>query len=129
MAWDPPWPPVQISDCEWVVVRNSIAKPKAVIRHFPKTPERPEYFRVVSWAPTSEGRELLGRFPTLAEADQSVKFSVPRGVGPKAMTTEQLRPIDWSKTAPSPGQRAALEAAAASGPLPSHAAASATERS
>lgn len=82
MSWDPPWPPVQISECEWVIVRNHIGRPKALVRRFDATRDHPTFFRVVTWAPKSEDRRLWGYFPTLEEADHSVKFDVPDKVGP-----------------------------------------------
>ncbi len=74
-SWDPPWPPVQISDCEWVVIRNYPDMPAAVIRRFEATAHHGGYFRVVTWRPTSSGRTLIGRYETFKEADRAVLFS------------------------------------------------------
>jgi hypothetical protein len=69
-AW--PWSPIQISDAEWVVMRNSPTQPKGVVRRFEATSEHPVFYRAVTWAPTSEGRRLIGYFPTLEKADEAV---------------------------------------------------------
>jgi hypothetical protein len=72
--WDPPWPPTQISDCEWVIVRNYPDIPAALVRRFDATPDHSTYFRVVTWRPTSSGRVLVGRYETLKDADRAVPF-------------------------------------------------------
>lgn len=77
--WDPPWPPIRISDCEWVVIRNYAEMPAAVIRFFEATADHPTYFRAVTWRQTSQGRELIGRFPTLKDADRAVYFDGTNG--------------------------------------------------
>lgn len=74
-AW--PWPPIQISDCEWIVMRHERARPQAVIHRFEAKDARPAYYRVVSWAPLSADRKLLGRFPTLEAADAAVLVDSP----------------------------------------------------
>lgn len=74
--WDPPWPPVQISDCEWIIIRNYPDAPAAVVRRFDATYEHTTYFRVVTWRPTSSGRVLIGRFPSLKDADRAVRFDL-----------------------------------------------------
>lgn len=73
--WDPPWPPMRISASEWIVIRDSPRLPAAVIRRLEF--ENRSIWRVVTWAPTSEGRQLVGYFPTLEEADRSVRFTPP----------------------------------------------------
>jgi hypothetical protein len=69
-AW--PWPPIQVSDVAWVVMRNDPTQPKAVVRRFDASSEHPVFFRAVTWAPTSEGRRLIGYYPTLEQADEAV---------------------------------------------------------
>jgi|GEM_PF-2275738 len=59
---------------EWIIMRNSNREPAAVVRAVKLGPRDDRYFRVVTWASTSEGRTLLGYFPTLGEADCSVRF-------------------------------------------------------
>ncbi len=78
-AWVPPWPPVQISDCEWVVIRNYPDSPAALIRRLDATFEHTTYFRVVTWRPTSAGRQPIGRFASLKEADCAVFFEPENG--------------------------------------------------
>ncbi|MFD3447067.1 hypothetical protein ACFDTO_20925, partial [Microbacteriaceae bacterium 4G12] len=58
-------------------MRDSRREPAAVVRHLQLGPRREWYFRVVTWAETSAGRELVGYYRTLEEADQSVKFRPP----------------------------------------------------
>ena len=80
--WQPPWPPIQISDCEWIILRNYWIRPAAVVRRMEPAGELKAYFRVVTWAPTSEGRELVGRYLTLEAADRAVRFTVDLSGGP-----------------------------------------------
>ncbi len=75
-AW--PWPPIRISDTEWVVMRNSASRPKAVIRRMDADPGHPPFFRAVSWAPESADRHLIGYFPTLEFADLAVLEDAPQ---------------------------------------------------
>jgi hypothetical protein len=74
-AW--PWPPIQISDCEWVIMRHERSRPKAVVRRFDATTDRPTYFRAVTWAPRSEDRKLIGRYGSLELADAAVLVDSP----------------------------------------------------
>ncbi|MCU1439522.1 MAG: hypothetical protein JWP85_519 [Rhodoglobus sp.] len=69
-AW--PWSPIQISEFEWVIMRNSPTQPKGLVRRFDADSQHPTFFRAVTWAPTSEGRQLIGYFPTLEAADEAV---------------------------------------------------------
>jgi hypothetical protein len=74
-AW--PWPPIQIGEAEWVVMRNSPSQPKALVRLVPATEERPAHYRAVTWAPSSQQRLLIGYFPTLEAADEAVLEDSP----------------------------------------------------
>lgn len=74
-AW--PWPPIQIGDSEWIIMRNSPSLPKAVVRLVAETPESPRYYRAVTWAPASDNRALIGYFPTLEAADEAVLEDSP----------------------------------------------------
>jgi len=74
-AW--PWPPIRVSEVEWVIMRNSPSHPKALVRFFPASPERPAFYRAVTWAPASDQRELIGYFPTLELADEAVLEDPP----------------------------------------------------
>ncbi len=69
--------PDPIGPGEWILMRDSRREPAAIVRHLQLGPRREWYFRVVTWAETSEGRELVGYYHTLEEADQSVKFRPP----------------------------------------------------
>lgn len=55
---------------EWVLRQGAMGAPYAVVRRFAfGDPNRPEvWFRVVTWAPASRGRELIGWCRTLEAA-------------------------------------------------------------
>jgi len=55
-------------------MRDSKTEPAGVIRTVKLGTSNETFYRVVTWAPTSEGRELVGYFDTLADADRSVLF-------------------------------------------------------
>ena len=73
--WKPPWPPICVAENEWVIMRNSQREPVGVIRALRMGPRNELFYRVVTWALTSQGRALVGYYPTLAEADRSILFS------------------------------------------------------
>ena len=80
--WKPPWPPIRIAEGEWVLMRGSNQEPAAVVRTVRMGPRAGLFYRVVTWAPTSAGRALVGYFATLEEADRSVLFDThapPKG--------------------------------------------------
>ena len=81
-SWRPPWPPIRIAQNEWIVMRDSKREPVAIIRALRFGPRNELFFRVVTWAPESSARTLLGYFPSLDEADQSVLFTPPATAGP-----------------------------------------------
>lgn len=68
-------------------MRDSKSQPAAVIRTVKLGPRNETFFRVVTWAPTSEGRQLVGYFETLAIADRSVKFVPPQPAMPDPRTS------------------------------------------
>jgi len=74
-AW--PWPPIQVSEVEWVIMRNSPSHPKGLVRFLPATGAQPAAYRAVTWAPRSENRQLIGYFPTLELADAAVLEDAP----------------------------------------------------
>ena len=80
--WQPPWPPIRVAEAEWVLMRESKSDPAAVVRVVRMGPRNETFYRVVTWAPTSEGRTLVGYYTTLAEADRAVLFT-PGNVTPK----------------------------------------------
>ena len=86
--WVPPWPPIIISEVEWIIMRDSKHQPAAIIRTVTMGPRNERFFRVVTWAPKSEDRQLVGYFETLAIADRSVKFdpSQPSMPDPRTST-------------------------------------------
>ena len=65
------WHPVaNAQPTEWLLRQGALGSPYGVIRRFAfGDPNRPDvWFRVVTWAPTSEGRELIGWCRTLEAA-------------------------------------------------------------
>ena len=74
-AW--PWPPIQVSETEWVVMRNSPTHPKGLVRFLPATAAQPAVYRAVTWAARSEDRQLIGYFRTLELADAAVLEDAP----------------------------------------------------
>lgn len=79
--WTPPWPPIRIGESEWIVMRDSAREPVAVIRVVTMGPRKESFYRVVTWAPTSDARRLVGYYRTLEEADRAVLFA-PTTVSP-----------------------------------------------
>lgn len=55
---------------EWILRQGALGAPYAVVRRFGfGDPNRPDvWYRVVTWAPASEGRELIGWCRTLEAA-------------------------------------------------------------
>lgn len=64
-------PPIRIGEAEWIVMRDASDRPAGVVKYFAPS-GAPAYFRCVSWAPRSEDRRLIGRFPTLDAAAKAV---------------------------------------------------------
>ena len=80
--WQPPWPPIRVAGAEWIVMRDAKNEPAAVIRAVRIGPRNELFYRVVSWAPTSDGRTLVGYYATLQLADRAVLFR-PTNRAPK----------------------------------------------
>jgi len=80
--WQTPWPPIRVGEVEWIVMRQSKTEPAAVIRVIKMGPRNETFYRVVTWAPASDARSLVGYYTTLAEADRAVMFA-PGDVTPK----------------------------------------------
>ena len=74
-AW--PWPPIQVSEVEWVIMRNNPSQPKALVRLLPARGAQPAAYRAVTWAARSENRQLIGYFPTIELADAAVLEDAP----------------------------------------------------
>lgn len=72
--WTPPWPPIRVAAGEWVLMRGSKREPAAIVRALRMGPRAELFYRVVTWAPESDGRVLVGYFATLEDADRSVLF-------------------------------------------------------
>jgi hypothetical protein len=96
--WQVPWPPIRVSEDEWVVIRDSIYHPAAIIRRVEFAPNVAR-FRVVTWAERSADRSLIGYCLTLEVADMLVKFT------PGAVDASHIHPPwthgltsgDWSR--------------------------------
>ena len=94
IRWQPPWPLIQTSSHEWVVMRDSPSRPVALVRLLPDKPEAK--YRVVRWAPLPEDRRLFEYFPTLEAADMSVTFMEKEpSTGRVALTT--ARSPEWAR--------------------------------
>jgi hypothetical protein len=85
--WKPPWPPIRIAENDWIIMRDNQREPVGVIRTLRMGPRNQLFYRVVTWAPTSEGRTLVGYYPTLDEADRSILFSNPSPKVPDIRTS------------------------------------------
>ena len=93
IRWQPPWPLIQISTYEWVVIRDHPSRPVALIRHLADKPQ--DRYRVVRWAPDPIDRRLFEYFPSLEMADMAVTFmeKEPR-TGRQELTAE--RSPEWA---------------------------------
>ena len=72
IRWQPPWPLIQISSNEWIIIRDQATRPAALIRHIENKPDSP--YRVVRWAPDPADRRLFGYFRSLELPDMAVTF-------------------------------------------------------
>lgn len=85
---------IQISDREWVVIRDTPSRPVALVRYLPEKPD--DRYRVVRWAPLAEDRRLFEYFPTLEKADMAVTFMEREpSTGRAALTT--ARSPEWAR--------------------------------
>jgi len=80
--WQPPWPPIRVGEAEWIIMRDSNREPVGVVRVVKLGPRNETFYRVVTWAPASEDRQLVGYYATLAEADRSILFTPANPVTP-----------------------------------------------
>ena len=94
VRWQTPWPMVQVSDVEWVIIRDDAARPVAIVRHLLDKPG--DNYRVVRWASRSEDRRLFEYFPTLEKADMAVTFTGPE---PRPLHTalSEGRSPEWGR--------------------------------
>ena len=116
-GWQPPWPPIQVADGEWIIMRDDNRRPAAIVRALRLGPRQQLFYRVVRWAPASENRTLVGYFESLKAADQSVLFK-PKQAGPQVQPPpDRVSAKTAQQQSPQPKQQ-----------MPQHAAASETER-
>ena len=73
IRWQPPWPLIQISSTEWIIIRDQPGRPAALIRYLRNKPDTP--YRVVRWAPDPADRRLFEYFRSLEMADMAVTFT------------------------------------------------------
>lgn len=92
--WQTPWPLIQVSELEWIVMRDHASRPAAIVRRLDDKPR--EQYRVVRWAPESADRRLFEYFPTLELADMAVTFMEKEPhTGRQALTAE--RSAEWAR--------------------------------
>ena len=70
IRWQPPWPLIQISNNQWIIIRDQAARPSALVRYLENKPDTP--YRVVRWAPNPADRRLFEYFRSLETADMAV---------------------------------------------------------
>ena len=73
IRWQPPWPLIQISSNEWIIIRDQPGRPAALVRYLENKPDTP--YRVVRWAPDPTDRRLFEYFRSLEMADMAVTFT------------------------------------------------------
>jgi hypothetical protein len=94
IRWQPPWPLIQISDNEWVIMRDQAARPAALVRYIKDKPDSP--YRVVRWAPDPGDRRLFEYFRSLEMADMAVTFiDGEPNTGRTALSSE--RSPEWGR--------------------------------
>jgi len=98
--WQTPWSPIKISDCEWIIIRDSVFHPEAIIRRL-DLPNDVSAFRVVTWAERSTDRELIGYTRNVELADMMVRFSRPSNKPPWIQSG--MTAADWAHTGPPNG--------------------------
>jgi hypothetical protein len=97
--WVTPWSPIKISECEWIILRDSIYHPAAIVRRL-DFPDGSSKYRVVTWAEKSEDRTLLGYTRNLELADMMVPFSAEHdGVAKPPWMRGGATAEDWATRA------------------------------
>ncbi len=74
IRWVPPWPLIQISTVEWLVIRDDPSRPTALIRYPSRGPAGGACGRFGRWAPASADRKLFEYFSSLERCDMAVIF-------------------------------------------------------
>jgi hypothetical protein len=83
--------PIRYDQDTWLVMRNDPVLPAAVILRL-RGPGRQEFFVTVRWDLEPENRRMIGRYPTLQEADDVVLYeTLTPVVGAPLEDNEQLR--------------------------------------
>ena len=70
IRWQPPWPLIQISSAEWIIMRDQVNRSTALVRYLESKPDSP--YRVVRWTPDLTDHCLFEYFRSLKLADMAV---------------------------------------------------------
>ena len=70
IRWQPPWSLIQISNNQWIIIRDQAARPAVLVRYLENKPDTP--YRVVRWAADPVDRRLFECFRSLETADMAV---------------------------------------------------------
>jgi hypothetical protein len=82
--------PIRYDHDTWLVMRNDPVLPAAIILRF-RGSGRQEFFVTIRWDLESENRRMVGRYPTLQDADAAVLYdNAAPVVGAPLETIEQL---------------------------------------
>jgi hypothetical protein len=83
--------PIRYDHDTWLVMRNDPVLPAALIVRM-RGPGRQEFFITIGWDLDAEQRRMIGRYPTLQEADAAVLYdNVAPVVGAPLEDMNQLR--------------------------------------
>ena len=72
IRWQPPWPLIQISNNERIIMRDQPGRPAALLRYLENKPDTP--YRVLRWTQDPTDRCLFVYFRSLKLADMAVTF-------------------------------------------------------
>jgi len=67
--------PIRYDHDTWLVMRNDPVLPAAIIQRL-RDPAAREFFILVGWDLDPVGRRMIGRYASLAEADDAVRYTV-----------------------------------------------------
>jgi hypothetical protein len=83
--------PIRYDIDTWIVMRDDPVLPAAIITRL-RNPNRSECYISVTWDLEPANRRLIGRYPSLQEADAAVRYAVAAPVvGAPAENTRELR--------------------------------------